>query len=130
MVDFRHTPPPQAQPEVMLSGQLAIGRSGDHLARIAQTLRALERDLITVDPPAEVVSGVCQTLRRSRLQSLDLLIQELAGLSEILTNAAPYLPDLPDPHIDALVEGPRLQTLRCALRGLDQRDKLSETVIF
>lgn len=113
-----------------LSCQLTIRRSGEHIAKIAQNLRDLERMMMGVAWQGDAAPQGSDALRRPGLQSLDLLIQELAGLSDILIGAASRLPDVPDSHVDALVDLPRLQSLSCALRGQVAKEAASETVIF
>ncbi|MFN4155264.1 MAG: hypothetical protein ACK4HF_11475 [Paracoccaceae bacterium] len=114
----------------LLSGRLAVMRSGLHLARIAQGLRDLEAVMITTDLYRETAPGQDRCLRRSRLQALDLMIQELTGLSDILIGAAFHLSDAPDQTIDALVDMPRLQSLARALRDHEGKVSASEVVLF
>ena len=117
-----------AQP--ILSGRLAVMRSGLHLAQIVLRLRDLERVVIALELRNEAGSREARGDRRSRLQALDLTIQELAGLSDILIGAASLLPDRPDARIDGMVELPRLQSLSRALRDRDGEASDPEVVIF
>ncbi|MDR7124920.1 hypothetical protein J2X53_001744 [Pseudorhodobacter sp. 4114] len=114
----------------VLSGRLAVLRSGLHLAQIAQGLRDLEADMIAVDLSGSATTRQKRWERRSRLQALDLMIQELTGLSDILVGVASHLSESPDQTIDALVDMPRLQSLSRALRDHDCTAPSSEVVIF
>lgn len=114
----------------VLSGRLAVLRSGLHLAQIAQGLRDLEAVMIPLDLSGGATPGQDRCERRSRLQALDLMIQELTGLSDILVGAASHLSDSPDQTIDALVDMPRLQSLTRALRDHAGKVPASEVVIF
>lgn len=116
--------------EPVLSGRLTVLRSGLHLAQIAQGLRDLETIMISVELSGETMSGQDRCMRRSRLQALDLMIQELMGLSDILIGAASHLSDAPDATIDALVDMPRLQSLTRALRDYEGKVTTSEVVLF
>ena len=122
--------PPMPGESQILSGRLAVLRSGLHLAQIAQGLRDLETVMISVDLPGEIQKGQDRCVRRLRLQALDLMIQELTGLSDVLIGAASHLSDSPDHTIDALVDMPRLQSLTRALRDLERKTPASEVVIF
>lgn len=114
----------------VLSGRMAVLRSGEHLARIAQGLRDLETVLIARDHVGSAEPAQHRRARRTRLQALDLMIQELTGLSDILIGAASHLSDQPDGIIDALVELPRLQSLSRALRGREAETEVSSVVVF
>lgn len=114
-------PGPQTTPVLetsgpVLSGRLAVLRSGRHLSRITENLREIEGLILGTGWQDGTALGGLNGLSRARLQSLDLLIQELAGLSEILIRMAQRLPDDPDQQIDLLVDLPRLQSLTTALR--------------
>lgn len=113
-----------------LSGRLAVLRSGNKLLRIAQNLREVEAVMLGLG--GQEGSAVADLTRsgRSRLQSLDLMIQELTGLSDILTGIASRLPDEPDPQIDVLVDLPRLQSLSQALRDRQQGAGQPQIVLF
>ena len=111
-----------------LSCRRAIRHSGVHLAGLADRLRHLETIMIAV---AELQDeGGARVKRRSRMQALDLVIQELAALSDILIGAADQLSDTPNPVIDALIDLPRLQSLSLALREGQANDTPSEIVLF
>lgn len=114
----------------VLSGQLAVLRSGLHLAQIAQGLRDLEAVMIAVDLAGQSPEKQDRHVRRLRLQALDLMIQELTGLSDILIGMASHLSDRPDCTIDALVDMPRLQSLTRALRDNDVNPSDPATIIF
>lgn len=113
-----------------LSGQLTIRRSGEHLAKITQSLREFERLLMNAERQDHAPPHDGDMCRRSQMQSLDVILQEIAGLSDILIGAAAHLPDLPDRSFDMLVDLPRLQSLSRALRGQIATKTASETVIF
>ncbi|MDO9637804.1 MAG: hypothetical protein Q7J44_04615 [Pseudotabrizicola sp.] len=113
-----------------LSGRLAVLRSGKHLLRITQNLREVEAVMLGIDRQDGAALADLNSLSRSRLQSLDLMIQELTGLSDILIGLASRLPDDPDPHIDVLVELPRLQSLTQALRDKQQPAVQPQIVLF
>lgn len=111
-----------------LSGRVTVHRSGEHLARMAMRLRDLEAMILTGPLKPQVDDG--RGGPRARLQALDLMIQELVGLSEILIGTAKHLPDNPDQGLDALIDLPRLQTLSLALRQDQVRLQASEVVLF
>ncbi|TGD66205.1 hypothetical protein EYC08_04790 [Tabrizicola sp. WMC-M-20] len=113
-----------------LSGRLAVLRSGKHLLRITETLRAIEAVMLCTDGIDGTIAADMKGTNRSRLQSLDLMIQELTGLSDILVGIASRLPDEPDQHIDVLVDLPRLQTLTHALRHGQQLATTPQIVLF
>jgi hypothetical protein len=101
----------------MLSGRLAVLRSGHHLADIAQRLRGLEAILIEAEGATAPSADHLRRTRRARLQAMDLILQELSGLSGLLVQLSDYASGAPDPSVDALVDGPRLQSLSQALRA-------------
>lgn len=113
-----------------LSGRMAVLRSGKHLALIALRLRELEAVMLAASQNSGPVSETGTLSARARLQSLDLTIQELSGLSEILIGTASQLPEVPDQAIDALVDLPRLETLSRALHNLADHPAPPEIVIF
>jgi hypothetical protein len=119
---------PEAGPD--LSGHLLVLHSGQHLARIAARLREIESIILEAEPFPSTGLSDAQGLRRSRLQALDLVVQDLSGLSQILTSAAAGFSDVRDHVLDDIVDLPRLQSLSRALRdGVD--DAIApQTVIF
>ena len=104
-------------------------RSGAHLSRIASRLRDLEAILIQSAQSPDGDSADARRDRRLRMQTLDLMIQELTGLSDILIGTASHLPDMPDATVDALVDMPRLQSLSQALRE-EQGVALSAAIVI
>jgi len=114
----------------LLSARLTVARSGRHLALIAMRLRDVESLMVEAQRAAVQPDAESRRLRRSRLQTLDLLIQELAGLSDILVGVSEYLSDVPDKRLDIIVELPRLQSLSQALRDVEQSQTGSGTVLF
>ncbi|MCU0901827.1 MAG: hypothetical protein MUC82_15230 [Cypionkella sp.] len=112
-----------------LSGQAVVLRSGAHLSRIASRLRDLEAILIQSAQSPDGDSADARRDRRLRMQTLDLMIQELTGLSDILIGTASHLPDMPDATVDALVDMPRLQSLSQALRE-EQGVALSAAIVI
>ncbi|MFN3844944.1 MAG: hypothetical protein ACK4RZ_03850 [Paracoccaceae bacterium] len=114
----------------VLSGRLVILRGGEHLALIAIRLRDLEAVMLGASRVSVLASDSGTGSSRARLQSLDLMIQELSGLSDILIGTASHLPDVPDDTVDALVDLPRLQSLSRALRNLAEHPITPEVVIF
>lgn len=114
----------------VLSGRSTVLRSGEHLGRIAQGLRDLETVMIALERSGSAERPQDRRARRSQLQALDLMIQELTGLSDILIGAASHLPDQPDRTIDALVDLPRLQSLSRALRAEVAETAASSVVVF
>lgn len=113
-----------------LSGRLAVLRSGKHLLRITQNLREVEALMLGTNRREGVALVDLNATNRSRLQSLDLMIQELTGLSDILIGIASRLPDDPDPQIDVLVDLPRLQSLTQALRDRPPSQVQPQIVLF
>ena len=122
--------PGRAGENPTLSGRLAVLRSGRHLLRITQNLREVEALMLGTDRRAGPALADLNATNRSRLQSLDLMIQELTGLSDILIGMASRLPDDPDPQIDVLVDMPRLQSLTHALRDKQQVGGVPPIVLF
>ncbi|MFN7222682.1 MAG: hypothetical protein ACK4MS_01525 [Paracoccaceae bacterium] len=119
-----------AATDQVLSGRLVVLRSGEHLALIASRLRDLEALMLGASRGSSMASETGGASTLARLQSLDLMIQELSGLSDILIGAASHLPDVPDDTVDALVDMPRLQSLSRALRNLAEHPITPEVVIF
>lgn len=114
----------------VLSGREAVMRSGQHLCTLVEVLRGLEPAFLASDPVGKPGTGERRSKERLRLQSLDRVIQELVGLSDILIGAAPYLSDLPVAEIDALIERPRLQSLANALRDQGKSEAPPQVEIF
>lgn len=111
------TPAQSATDAPVLSGRLAVLRSGHHLADIAERLRGLEAVLIETEGAEAPSAEHLRRTRRDRLQAMDLILQELSGLSVLLVQLADFAVGSPDPAVDALVDGPRLQSLSQALRA-------------
>ncbi len=90
-----------------------IDRSGRHLRQIAADLQAIEATVLAaLGPTASAAVG-------RRIQSLDLTIQQLHGLSNILASLAPTLSGAADPKLVPMVCAPRLQSLAQALLATD-----------
>lgn len=114
-----------------VSGRSAVLYSGKHLARVAQELRAFEVAMIAPGLLCDHREAADQPLaHRQRLQSLDRIIQELDGLSEILIGTASHLPDHPEEGLIELIERPRLKRLSLAVRGQMLEPSASSIVIF
>lgn len=114
-----------------VSGRSAVLYSGKHLARVAEELRAFEAAMIAPGLLCDHREADDQPLaHRQRLQSLDRIIQELDGLSEILIGTASYLPDHPEEGLIELIERPRLKRLSLAVRGQMLEPSASSIVIF
>ena len=111
----------------ILSASLTVMRSGLHLAQIAQGLRDLESLIVATSPRTVALPERDDS---ARLQALDLMIQELTGLSSILIGAASCVADGPDAKIDALIDGPRLQSLSYALRGLHHGEAMDQAIVI
>lgn len=92
-----------------LSGRQLALRSGQQLARLGAQLQALERLYLSA------TTG----LRPADMQALDVLFQQIHGISIILSEAAAFLPDEADPRLERLLALPRLQLLADALLGQD-----------
>lgn len=118
----------------LLSGRLAVLRSGQHLADIAERLRVLEAILIEADGGHTPSADRLLRARRARLQAMDLILQELTALSALLVDLAEHACDAPNQVVDALVDVPRLQSLAHALRATEelerQRTPSAEIVLF
>lgn len=131
-------PPRAAQIEgadlPLLSGRLAVLRSGQHLADIAERLRDLEAILIEADGGQTPSADRLLRARRARLQAMDLILQELTALSALLVDLSEHACDSPNQVVDALVDLPRLQSLAQALRATEelerQRTPSAEIVLF
>ena len=103
-----------------LSGQDLVARSGDYLDRIAHQLRALER----------IYLASCSAPMPAEIQQLDLVIQQIAGLSHVLSEASSHLSHEADWRLHAAVLRPRLQSLTEALLGMQATPRDTQIELF
>jgi hypothetical protein len=111
-------------PEARMSGRLLIARAGAELGHLCQDIQALESHLLHM----RTVVGTPPL--KPKVQSLDLIVQKLAGLSQILLEAATHLSDAPDARLEDLPDLPRLESLATALRGILAKEEVSPIELF
>ncbi|NEX45725.1 hypothetical protein [Pseudotabrizicola algicola] len=114
----------------VLSARSTVLRSAEHLVHIAEGLRQIEGAIVARDQAQGNESKADQPSLRQRLQGLDLMMQELTGLSEILAAVAQRLPDQPDPELEPLLDLPRLESLSRVLRAAAPQDAAPAIVLF
>jgi hypothetical protein len=100
----------EGTPGTSLSPCLLAQRVAEHLEQIGQEILAVERSIL-------MSAGPRSAEERAKLQSLDQIVQKLAGLARILADSAPLLPEGPDALLTAIVARPRLRSLEDALLG-------------
>ena len=94
-----------------LSPALLAQRVAQHLEHVGQEILALEHSILSSAGPRSAEE-------RTKLQSLDQIVQNLAGLARILADSAPLLPTAPDVQLNAIVTRPRLRRLEDSLLGM------------
>ncbi|MCF8485177.1 MAG: hypothetical protein K9G71_08175 [Rhodobacteraceae bacterium] len=87
------------------------------LERVASYLDQIERDLLVLEGVILSLEEPKNAAARFKLQSLDQIIQSIAGLSVILDEVAAFQPETLDPRIKGAIARHRLKSLQSALLG-------------